>query len=94
MKQLSRFLMILTLCLFCAVTAFSASEYAATPIEREDVNTVGEIDQGDSNVFEATPTEQEDSNSIGEIDRGDSNVFNATPTEQGDINTINQINNQ
>ena len=85
-------ILLLTVSLYCPV-AVASDVFEATPTEQEDVNTIDEMDKGDSEVFEATPAEQDDMKSIDEISKGaTSEVFGSDPIEQDDVNTIDQLN--
>ena len=91
---MSKIIMVLILCLSCAVAAFSSSEYAATPIEQGDVQSLDQISEDGPDEFEETPSEREDTTPLDESSEDRSDEFEATPIEQSDVMTIDQLNSQ
>jgi len=65
----------------------------STPIEQQDVKTIGQIDEKSSLKEESTPIEDNDTGPLDQEDDDEPFFKNdSTPMEQEDINTIEQIN--
>ncbi len=90
-RAIISFTLLVLLCPFYA--AGSDFEDESTPIEQEDMKTVGEINGDTSFEDESTPIEKEDIKTIDQVNGEDSFGGEATPIEQEDIKTIDQINN-
>ena len=88
-----RFVLLTILVLLWPFYASSSDfEDASTPIEQDDVKTIGQINDGYSFEEESTPIEREDKKAIDQVD--DQRTFEnaSTPIEQEDIKTIKQLN--
>ena len=81
--------LLVLLCPFYA--AGSDFEDESTPIEQEDMKTVGEINGDTSLEDESTPIEKEDIKTIDQVSGEDSFGGKPTPIEQEDIKTIDQV---
>lgn len=65
----------------------------STPIEQQDVKTIGQIDEKSSLEEESTPIEDNDTKPIDQDDDNEHFFENdSTPIEQEDIKSIDQIN--